>query len=50
MLTILKFKPGWTLPPVGVVLRSDAAPSPALEFFLAAVREEAARLEKAEQE
>ncbi|MBN9474759.1 MAG: LysR family transcriptional regulator [Burkholderiales bacterium] len=51
ILTILNFKPSWTLPSVGVVLRSDVAPSPALEFFLRAVREEAAGLrQQAEQE
>jgi len=46
VLTILKFKPSWSLPPVGVVLRSDVALSPALQFFLQAVRDEAAGLEE----
>ena len=51
ILTILNFRPSWALPSVGVVLRSDVAPSPALEFFLRAVREEAAGLRhQAEQE
>jgi len=41
VLTILKFRPPWVLPSVGVVTRADVTPAPALERFLQTVREEA---------
>lgn len=48
VLAILKFQPGWTLPPVGVVTRSDAEISPSLHVFLQAVRAEAAALDQSD--
>ncbi|VCU68447.1 HTH-type transcriptional regulator GbpR [Pigmentiphaga humi] len=48
VLTILAFQPPWILPPVGVVIRADVAPAPALERFLQAVRQDAARMREQE--
>lgn len=44
VLAILKFKPDWSLPAVGVVQRAHLEPAPALARFLDALRQEAQAL------
>lgn len=45
VLAILKFKPDWSLPAVGVVQRAHVEPAPALTHFLEALRREAKALQ-----
>lgn len=45
VLAILKFKPDWSLPAVGVVQRAHVEPAPALARFLDALRSEARALQ-----
>ena len=45
VLAILKFKPDWSLPAVGVVQRAHVEPTAALAHFLDALRSEARDLQ-----
>ncbi|MCG7328282.1 LysR substrate-binding domain-containing protein [Achromobacter sp. ACRQX] len=47
VLAILKFKPDWSLPAVGVVQRAHVEPTAALTHFLDALRHEAGALQDA---
>lgn len=47
VLAILKFRPDWSLPAVGVVQRAHVEPAPALTHFLEALRSEAQALQGA---
>ncbi|MCY1514296.1 HTH-type transcriptional regulator GbpR [compost metagenome] len=44
VLAVLRFRPDWTLPPVGVVQRAQVDAAPALQRFLDALRLEAGAL------
>ncbi|PTN42544.1 LysR family transcriptional regulator, partial [Achromobacter xylosoxidans] len=44
VLAILRFRPDWNLPPVGVVQRAQVEAAPALQRFLDALRVEAGAL------
>ncbi|WP_373377319.1 LysR substrate-binding domain-containing protein [Cupriavidus nantongensis] len=44
VLTILRFRPDWTLPQVGIVMRSNAPDSPVMTAFLSTLRAVAGEL------